>query len=148
MPGGGNHRGSVFRLHVGSALLRSTDWPEGIRASWSVGSNAPRSTRVAEYPLETAVSQRIRAMPLLWLDVPDAPSVESERGVIERGAIGLLSNLDRSVIDPPSEAWLGRASARDKIAGSGLWNVNHVDEPPTPDWLDVLEQRIRQQGRP
>ena len=44
MPGGGNHRGSVFRLHVGSALLQTSDWSEAIRASWSVGSNRPGAT--------------------------------------------------------------------------------------------------------
>lgn len=148
MPGGGNNRGSAFRLHVGSALLRTTEWPEAIRSSWSVGLNASSSDRLAEYPLELAVSQRIRAMPLLWVDVPDEPCAESERGVIERGAIGLLSNLGRSMIDAPSAEWLGRASARDKITGSGLWNVNHVDEVHGADWLDVFEQRIRQQRRP
>ena len=31
MPGGGNHRGSIFRLHVGTALLASGHWPDSIR---------------------------------------------------------------------------------------------------------------------
>ncbi len=93
-----------------------------------------------EYPLEIAVSKRIRAMPLLWVDVPDEPSVRSDRGVIERGAIGLLSNLGRSAVDAPSAEWLGRSSVRDKISGSGLWNVNHVDEDPGSDWMSLLER--------
>jgi hypothetical protein len=95
---------------------------------------------MAEYPLELAVSQRIRAMPLLWVDVPDEPGVDSDRGVIERGAIGLLSNLGRSPIDSPSADWLGRSSVRDKIKGSGLWNVNHVEEASASDWLSVLDR--------
>ena len=147
MPGGGNHRGSVFRLHVGSALLRTRQWPEGIATTWSVGSNAPREVRLVEYPLELAVSQQIRTMPLLWVNVPDEPRAESDRGVIERGAIGLLSNLGRNAIDPSSPTWLGRSSARDKISDSGLWNVNHVDEVPAVDWLSVFEKWLVQQSR-
>jgi hypothetical protein len=147
MPGGGNHRGSVFRLHVGTALLNSGDWPVTIRETWAKGSNASRSVRKSEYPLEEAVSRRIRAMPLLWVDVPDEPSVESDRGIIERGAIGLLSNLGRSPIDASSATWLGRSSNRERISGSGLWNVNHVDETPGSNWLHVLATWMGRQAR-
>ena len=69
MPGGGNHRGSIFRLHVGTALLASGHWSDSIRHSWAVGSNAPSDVRRGEYPLELAVSQHIGAMPFLWLEV-------------------------------------------------------------------------------
>ncbi len=40
MPGGGNHRGSIFRLHVGTALLSVAEWPEEIRQSWGVRGSA------------------------------------------------------------------------------------------------------------
>ena len=30
-PGGGNHRGSIFRKHVGSALIASGPWPDEVR---------------------------------------------------------------------------------------------------------------------
>ena len=49
LAGGGNHRGSVFRLHVGSALLRR----EGLESrypTWGVGSLASRIVRAHEYP--------------------------------------------------------------------------------------------------
>ena len=94
----------------------------------------------------------IRAMPFLWLAVPDPPGPESERGVIEVGAIRLLSNLDRTAIDPPSPAWLGRSAARDTIRRSGLWNVSHVTGSGNADFLSVssalywpcLRERVRQ----
>ena len=57
------------------------------------------------------------------------PSAASGRGVIEAGAIALLSNLDRPAVDLPSPTWLGHSSTRAAIRGSGLWNVNHVAEP-------------------
>jgi|GEM_PF-2020376 hypothetical protein len=49
MPGGGNHRGSVFRLHVGTSLLTSGHWPDSIRASWAMGSSASRHVRRVEF---------------------------------------------------------------------------------------------------
>jgi hypothetical protein len=140
--GGGNHRGSIFRLHVGTALLASGDWPETIRRSWSVGSSAPPDVRRAEYPLERAVSDHIGAMPFLWLEVDDPPGHESDRGVIEAGAIALLSNLDRETIDPPSVDWLGWRADRRLVRESGLWNVDHVQDQPSGRFLDVLADRL------
>jgi hypothetical protein len=41
-PGGGNHRGSVFRHHVGTALIRRDGWPDSVAGQWDRGSSAPR----------------------------------------------------------------------------------------------------------
>lgn len=142
MPGGGNHRGSIFRAHVGSALLASGEWPEVIRCSWLVGSSAKPEVRMAEYPLERAVSDRIGAMPFLWLEVDDLPGRDSHRGVIEADAIALLSNVDRVPIDPPSQGWLGRRASRRLIRESGLWNVNHVQGESSGRFLSVFASRL------
>ena len=142
-PGGGNHRGSIFRLHVGTALLARGDWPKQVRDSWSVGSIARSEVREAEYALEHAVSDYIGAMPFLWLAVDDTPGPQSDRGVIERGAIALLSNLDRPVIDAASANWLGRVADRRLIRDSGLWNVNHTQDPPNDAVIAVLERYLR-----
>ena len=137
MPGGGNHRGSIFRLHFGTALLSSGGWPEAIATTWSVGSTASAEVRTVEYPLERAVSVHIGAMPLLWLTVDDPPGPSSDRAVIEAGAIALLSNLDRPALDPPSAGWLGALSTRRLVRESGLRNVNHVQEPPDAAFLST-----------
>jgi hypothetical protein len=138
LPGGGNHRGSILRLHVGSALLASGGWPKSILSLWSVGRTARAEVRRAEYPLERAVSDHVGAMPLLWLDVDDPAGPKSDRGAIETGAIALLSNLDREPIDPPSAGWLGRRAHSRLVRESGLWNVNHVQKPPGGRFLDVF----------
>ena len=138
-PGGGNHRGSIFRRHVGAALLSGEDWPEPLRHSWGQGSTANRVIRVQEYPLELEVSNHIRRMPFLWLGVEDAPTATSDRGVIETGAISLLSNLDRDNVDPSASGWLGALSDRHSIRASGLWNVNHVGDPADVRFLKVIE---------
>lgn len=148
MPGGGNHRGSIFRLHIGIALLNCGSWPQEIRDSWGVGSTAPAAVRRIEYPLERAVSDRIGTMPFLWLNVDDPPGPGSHRGVIEAGSIALLSNLGRGACDPPTPTWLGRYSDRIAVKGSGLWNVNHVRDYREPAFLDLLAHYIHRNQAP
>lgn len=145
LSGGGNHRGSIFRLIVGTALLER----DGLTSeSWdNRKSTAPREMRLAEQQIEQLVSGVIGAMPFLWLDVGDDPGAESERGIIERGSIALLSNWRKEPIDPPSSSWLGKYCNRERIRLSGLWNSNHVDEAYDPNFLDVLESRVEQMRR-
>ena len=141
LAGGGNHRGSVFRRHVGTALLASGEWPEAVRRSWLVGNTAKGLVRAAEHPLEVAVSERIGAMPFLWLEV-DGPDGQADRAAIERGAIALLSNFRREAVDPPSKGWLGRHAHAEDVRESGLWNVEHVREQPDGSFLDLLAKTV------
>ena len=143
-PGGGNHRGSVFRLHVGTALIGNGCWADEVTAHWGERSSASRSIRDAELPLERAVSRHIRRMPLLWLAVFDEPGPESMRGYIERNAIALVSNYGRSnmPIDRASPAWLGKWADNEKVRRSGLWNANHVADRYDPDFLNILRQYV------
>jgi hypothetical protein len=61
--GGGSHRGSIFRLQVGTALINRDGWPPAVAGTWAKGSSASTAIRQAEQPLEMAVSQSIRQMP-------------------------------------------------------------------------------------
>lgn len=144
MTGGGNHRGSIFRLHVGGALLERE--PDLACSSWGNGSTAPREVRQNEHGLEVRVSELIRHMPFLWLAVEDPASPDSDRGYVERNAIGLLSNLNKQPMDEPSENWLGRSSRSERIRRSGLWNSNHVDEQYDPSFLERFEQLAARSG--
>jgi hypothetical protein len=142
--GGGNHRGSVFRLLAGSALSRRD--PSLHCETWAKGQSAPREIRVREVALECAVSHYIRSMPFLWLEVDDECGPESMRKSIERNSIALLSNRGKSheeIIDPPSAGWLGRYSHLAQISESGLWNSRHTDEVFDPGFLSNLRDRIR-----
>jgi hypothetical protein len=142
--GGGNHRGSIFRLIVGTALIEKDghDYP-----SWGQGSSAPREVREGERSLERAVSTVIGDMPFLWLAIEDEPGFDSLRGYIERNAISLLSNFGRPPLDPPSRNWLGHRCNRERVRTSGLWNSNHVDEDYDPAFLETLDRLIDQIGR-
>ncbi len=140
--GGGNHRGSIFRKRVGEALLRVRSYPAEIAASWGMDNSAPKSTRLAEIPLERDVSAVIGAMPFLWIEIADAPGAGSDRAYLERNSIALLSNFEKEPIDKPSEGWLGGHSPQQTIQKSGLWNTNHVADHYVPVFLDVLEKYV------
>jgi hypothetical protein len=140
--GGGNHRGSIFRLLVGQALLARGDLPpcnswgvKGDAATASAALGVDREALAAvEAPVEQAVSRYIAVMPFLWLDINDEPGPNSLRGAIEHNAIALLSNCGRAPLDPPSLVWLGHFSGRPLIRGSGLWIQRHVEETHDPVW--------------
>lgn len=141
--GGGNHRGSIFRLHVGTALLGRGLGDAAAAVQWGAG-HRPHDEHVleAEYRLEAMVSEYIRAMPFLWVEVDDPASKVSHRKVIEANAIGLLSNWGRPAIDPPSAGWMGHWANREAVRGSGLWNVDHVTEMYDPGFLVLMEKYI------
>ena len=105
--GGGNHRGSIFRLTVGAALIRRDGY---VCPTWGSGNSASKDVRESEQPLERVVSATLGNMPLLWLMVDDKPGPDSLRGYIERNSIALLSNWQREPIDLPSPDWLGQYS--------------------------------------
>lgn len=140
---GGNHRGSVFRLRVGEALIEQHDlhqeYPE-----WGDGTSAGSELREQELEHERRVSEYIRDLPFLWLKVDDEPSPDSRRACLERNLIALLSNYERESIDPRDTSWLGKHSPSDAIRRSGLWNVNHVTEEYEPSFLETFESQIKE----
>lgn len=140
-PGGGNHRGSVFREIVGKAILRR----EHLECpTWGVGHSAPRDVRDEEYPIEQRVSDYLRNLPFLWLGVDDEPGRNSDRAYLEQNSIALLSNLGSVIpIDAPSETWLGISSPRPRVRRSGLWNSNYVDRDYDSAFLGTLERYVK-----
>lgn len=134
----GSHRSSIFRLHVGTAIMRR----EGLCVpTWSQGQSASRDIVEREIDLERAVSEHIGGMTVHWLNIPDAAGPDSDRAYIERNFIGLLSPHCRAA-DMPSANWLGNFSVNEVIRCSGLWNLNHVGEAFDPKALDVLEAYV------
>ncbi len=141
--GGGNHRGSIFRSFVGSALMSKDDSSDKFEGTWGIGADASREIRLLEKPLEQSVSQYIKRMPFLWLEVEDEPGPNSMRGTIERNSIALLSNYKfiNHSIESPSSSWLGYWSNSEKVRKSGLWNSNHVNGDYDQDFIIFLENR-------
>jgi len=135
----GNHRGSVFRLHVGAAL--SARGPAVAVASWGVGQAADAELRKTEEGLERRVSAHIGGMSVLWLAIEDEAGPSSDRAYIERNLIGMLVG-EAGPADPPSADWLGRFSPNERIRNSGLWNLDFSSYAYAPECLDVLDEYV------
>jgi hypothetical protein len=142
--GGGNHRASIFRGHVGTALIQRGAWPDGLLGAWTGRSRIPAWSDI-EDQVERQVSSHIGAMPFLWLAVPSRPGGESDRGYIERHSIALLSGLDARA-DRPSVGWLGCYASSSRVRRSGLWNSNHVGDGYDPGFLQVLGDLVQRMG--
>lgn len=141
-PPGGNHRGSIFRLLAGEALLnRNTDLN---CETWGRNTGAKRDTRLAEKPVELEVSTYLGCMTVVFWPVLDNPGSGSARAVIERNSIALLSSYLEPNPDAPSADWLGLYSSRDRVRRSDLWNNNHVDECYDPTFLSLFEKLVMQ----
>ncbi len=138
----GNHRGSIFRLHVGTALIAKSQSHLKAKQSWGRGQVASKEIRASEESLECDVSKYIGKMSLLWLEVPDKPSATSDRAFIEQNAIALISGIT-GPLDLPSPRWLGLSSSREPIRQSGLWNINHVGNAYDPRFLDVMAEYVK-----
>lgn len=134
----GSHRSSVFRRHVGAAILKRTS---KTHRSWGVGDSASRTVRSREASLERAVSEYLRNLRVYFIAVGDSPSANSDRSYIERSLVALLSN-HLHPLDPPGRKWLGAHADRVEIQKSGLWNVDYVGESEQKDWLYSFESFV------
>jgi len=142
--GMGHHRGSVFRKHVGLALLDR----EGLeQPTWGVGATADRHVVEGERELEERVSAYLARLLVTVLPVLDEPGPTSMRGYVERNAIGVLTRHYKpgaaSAQGSSSAAWLGRHARPHAVRAGGLWNVNHVGERPEAAFIERLERLVR-----
>ena len=114
----GNRRASVFRRHLGGALLARAN-PDDARIAVWVGQPGVPIPKV-----EQTVSQVVRErFTFCCVRVDD----QAERLKLERGLIALLA---RHPLGPPSEGWLGRHAAHLAIRRSGLRNTQPVEARP------------------
>jgi hypothetical protein len=125
----GNKNASVFRKHVGGALLRR---------------DYPRDERLEEwlrpggrtYPdIETRVSEILRDnFTFCCFSVNE----QEERLKFERGIIALLA---RYPLGRPSADWLGSYAHERKIGRSGLWNTQQLEaEPLSAEQVEYLRK--------
>lgn len=136
--GSGNHRGSIFRLHVGNSLKNrdNLSFP-----TWGHGQNASKEVRQAEDALERKVSEYIGQLSVVVLDINDLPSSTSLRSYVEKNSIALVSSLNSS-FNFSTSAWLGNYSPRQEIRESALWNINYIDSIYDPNFIDTFSQLV------
>jgi hypothetical protein len=140
LSGSGSHRSSIFRSHVGRAIIAASgggEWPE----TWGHGQNASKDVRANEQALEQAVSAYIGRLKVLWLNVPDEPGPGSDRSYLERNLIGLYSRF--GILTPSAHSgWLGQHSPDWRIASSSLWNLDHLFLEPDRTMFEVLNAYV------
>lgn len=136
--GSGNHRSSIFRCHIGTAILKREN-----RAipTWGDLPSSDPAVQTQEAELEQKVSAYLREMRVLWLDIADAPSKFSDRAYLEQNIIALLSGPG-GPIDVASENWFGYDCANPAVRRSALWNVNYTDFEYDPNFFNVLKHYI------
>ena len=130
---------SVFRCLIASAFDNEKK-TESNPASWYTTGGMKDSDKITKY--EKLTSDYLKKhMTFTFIQVECEASSTNDRAVIERGAIALLSNINRTdsgCDDQPSVGWLGRRAVtapghyRGTIQNSGLWNSHYVKNKPSP----------------
>jgi hypothetical protein len=120
----GNHRGSIFRLHVGRAMLE-VGFGHASLPTWGDGQDASQEIKAMEQAHELAVSRYLQKLEVVLLEIDDEPSKDSLRARAEAQLIALFSDSMRP-IDLPTSNWLGSKSPVASIQQSGLWNIRGV----------------------
>ena len=129
---GGDRRQSVFRRHVGGALLRRIDLEHPELAAWF--------SQEGMFPaIEAQVSKWLRENTYFRCFLVDD---RDERRRLESGLIALFS---QHPLGNPSDDWLGKHAVDERVRHSGLWNSNHVfGAPLTQEDFDLLSRRIHE----
>jgi hypothetical protein len=138
--GYGNHRSSVFRLHVGEAIIRKKDLRTKF-PNWGKGQNAGPEVKYAERSLEKAVSEYISKLILMFIEVPDKATKRSARSTIETLSIALFTE-DYLPVESSSEDWLGHFSQHEVIERTGLWNIRDVGTKTDTRIVQLISDRI------
>ena len=114
----GNKNGSVFRKHVGGALLRRDNLADHRLGEWL------KQGGQSYLEIEERVSHELRTrFTFCCIEVDDA----NERKTFERGLVALLAQRPPG---NPSDHWLGRYAASEKLVRSGIWNSQRIDAEP------------------
>ncbi|MGI6549542.1 MAG: hypothetical protein ACOX4Q_10970 [Syntrophomonadales bacterium] len=128
---GGNKNASIFRKHIGGALLNRAD-PHDTRIEDWIKLEGPTLADVEEW-----VSRKLRDR-FSFICLP-LESTE-ERQSLKKGLIALMA---QHPLGHPSERWLGHYALNPDISSSGLWNTQHIwSDPLTLSQFKVIERNV------
>ena len=135
----GNHRSSIFRLHVGNALIQKNNLK---CSTWGQDIKINEEQKKQESIIEKMVSEYIGEMPVLLININDDSSKYSDRSYIEQNMIALLSD-NYLPIDYQYENWLGNYSIHNAVRSSSLWNVDYTkNKDYDKNFLEILQIHI------
>ncbi len=132
----GNKNGSVFRKHLGGALLRRMNIEDVRLNEWLTQDGL--SYREVEEMVSLVLRQNF-TFSCFRVD-----NIE-ERLELESAIIALLAQFH---LGEPSHNWLGKYAASEKILQARLWNIQHITSSPmTLEQFDKLCDLINISGR-
>jgi len=127
----GNKNSSVFRRHLGAAILAKENPHDPRLKEWIKGTKPLKD-------IEEKVSKLLtEKFSFRYIRVDD----RDERLELEERLISTVARFSPKYVSPN---WLGRCSPSREIRESGLWNVEHVDSPKHigPKQLARLKQLV------
>ncbi len=130
----GSKNSSVFRKHLGSALMRKQRYPDEHITLWM--RSKTRGWPHIEQAI-TAVLQQCFTFSCVHIEGA------AERMQSERHLIASLTSLEDT---PASQQWLGRLAWRPVIPACGMWNSQYVRDARVLDQhgLSRLEQLVEE----
>lgn len=138
--GRGAIAGSVFRTHVGKALVLSK---APTAAKWDDLACMVRP----DFDMELAVSQYIRRMNIIVVPIGGTADTDSDREFLERHAVAFFCWLPNELAHV-SEKWLGHDAEAPKIRRHGLWNVEHIEAHWDKRFIELLAAANQNQNTP
>ncbi len=134
---------SIFRKNIGRALLNQRSdrflsfWEKDLTTRKMKAKYSAHIDNDYQQSIEIEVSKYIQSN--FTFSVFEVESKQA-RLQIESAIIATVSLCDEC---RPSRTWLGNSSPKQKIAASGLWQVNELyKEPFNEDGLEKLARRI------
>lgn len=125
--------GSIFRKHLGSALLKRAGGSERLIKEWMRGRKSLLWDTKNEFKeTEQKVGEVLRSR--FFFRVIHVNNAE-ERKVFEKK---LIATISACPVCRPSEKWLGNFARSEKVRRSGLWNSNFVDSPARLTEKDLM----------
>lgn len=135
----GNRESSIFRKHLGSALLKISGESDGHIREWIRRRKGNDSWHKFDN-VENEVSALLRSK--FNFRVVEVDKVFERENFEEK----IIATIVACPVCKPSENWLGKFAWSIKVRESGLWNSNFVSSPRkmTESDLALIERRVKE----
>ena len=131
----GNREGSVFRKHLGTALLKRADASD-VQIRWWRRKRKGNARWTQFTKVEDEVDDIIRST--FFFRVIPMDRVQERKWFEEK----LIATIAACPVCQASSTWLGRFAWSEKVRRSGLWNSQFIDSPARLTANDLL--RLKQ----